>query len=494
MNIARLTWSQDVLWSILNGYADASPKVKVVACRNKKLSSEAIHNMVQRSNEFPPEVLIAVTRNPNISREDLVALGRHYDNDVSKAALSVQGLSNVGVATEFFYDPRVDVSNAALESSYLASYGELADELYKLLVVTENEAIREIALRSISDAVLLHQLVGEPRFRPYLEVIARNENLAIATIDIIISKLAEKGLPQDERVLVQVAKNSNLNEDQFQRLLDYSVERGHVGIYLALLENNSIPGHILESALVVSPHVFIDPLGERFQVLSEDAKVQLEADIQESKVHALSRNNGISPEELSEKYNISVTLQPHEVLDVININFEETTPGELYDRITLGIVDDQFSDDLMRVADNEDMDPDIQMSVMLALMGKEGNRLSTLNAMQNLFEGRSNSLLGYVGEEGVHYKKNARSYISTRKFTATQKARMAIRSMARSISSITSRAMDKAAQQVARVKDKLPTNEMTEKDLTREETRRERSQGKYIKVPPYRRNKRGRRR
>lgn len=411
MTIAKWARNDGTLLSLIDNPQYPS-EVKVMAVKNKKLSGSTLGYIVEKATDYSKEVLIGAISNPNMSRADLNRLGHHHDLDVAMAVFqySPRQTSSLSFANDFIYDPRIELSSLALERATSVLDEMEAQSILDRVKEEKNPSLVEICIRTISNPVVL-SLLAEKADDSLLEALTKNRYLPPCVVEKLLAH-------RDEELLYNLSQYATLTDSQQEQLLAKAIENNDLKLFHSLIENQELSSEMIERVINARVDLYERFVNENMPYLSGDLRADVLKSCEEQFAQSLGYNKSVSHSFISEQYGLEVSpLKEKELsIDDLSIQLKESSMIEIYDLLEGKSHPELFDEDIMAVATQEDLDPDIKRTVLLGMANRIGNSLQTLNSLQNELASISDNLIATVGESAVAYQKNSRAYPSARTF------------------------------------------------------------------------------
>lgn len=405
MTIARWARHDGTLLSLIDNPQYAS-EVKVLAVKNRKLSGRAIGEIVDRSNEYDKEVLIGAISNYNISRKDLVKLAQHHDLDVAIEVFrrNPSETSSLAFANDFIYDERLEISELALKGTIGFSEEYATQTILDRISEVKNPALVEVCVRSISNPVVLAVLV-ERADDSLLMALSKNRHLPSCVVQQLLST-------QNEDQLLNLSKYSTLTSSQQEALLEKALKNNDLKLFHSLIENQGLSSEMLEKVINSRMELYQRFVNENMPHLSDELKENVIKSCQEQFASSLGYNKSVNLDFISEHFGLDVTPKRDNLLDMEGLSnaLENSSLVEVYDLLEGFSHPELLEDDLLAVATQEDLDPDIKMTVLMGMTNRIGNSLQTLNSLQNELSSMGSNLAFTVGESSIDYQKNSKTF------------------------------------------------------------------------------------
>lgn len=464
LKIAKYARRSNTLYTLIDneGY---SSQVRHEAARNPLLPSSALSKIVSDMYGYDHEVLFGVLENPNISRTDIIALARHNDIDVAMAALGTRkGLTtNPSVLDEFMYSEKIELSKYALDLGFDYMQYELAGEIIDLVRKEENPIFIELSLRSIADPLVLHAL-AESKNPTILNALSKNPFLPPAIVALLLAN-------EERDVILNVAANHSITTEQLGQVIEKAMRDKDLDLYAKILESPKLNGTQLEYLLRNREDFYAKVIDTTVQYLSEETKAQVANDMERFVAESLNRNRALDHNFVSEKYSLNyktpVVSNKLLYIEDLCLNEEMDLLG-LYDDLVSDATNDLDVEELLVLADQEDIDPDIKKTVMLAMLNRQGNSLQSMNHMQNRIESIADGLVSVVGVTTIGYHKNVSNYLSTRKRSLPSMMKGALHRVNKELTEVSQVVETAISEKVTELKSKLPTEEMTDLNLPKQ--------------------------
>lgn len=411
MTIAKWARNDGTLLSLIDNPQYPS-EVKVKAVKNKKLSGSTLGYIVEKATDYSKEVLIGAISNPNMSRADLNRLGHHHDLDVAMAVFqhSPRQTSSLSFANDFIYDPRIELSSLALERATSVLDEMEAQSILDRVKEEKNPSLVEICIRTISNPVVL-SLLTEKADDSLLMALSKNRHLPPCVVEKLLAR-------HDEELLHNLSQYATLTDSQQELLLTKAIEDNDLKLFHSLIENQELSSEMIERVVNARVDLYERFVKENMPYLSGDLRTDVLKSCEEQFAQSLGYNKSVSHSFISEQYGLEVSpLKEKELsIDDLSIQLKESSMIEIYDLLEGKRHPELFDEDIMAVATQEDLDPDIKQTVLLGMANRIGNSLHTLNSLQNELASISDNLIATVGESAVAYQKNSRAYPSARTF------------------------------------------------------------------------------
>lgn len=405
MTIAKWARNDNTLLSLID-HPEYPSQVKVMAVKNRKFSGSAIGEIVNRSSEYDKEVLIGAISNYNISRRDLVKLAQHHDLDVAKKVFKLKPseTSSLAFANDFIYDERLEISELALMGTIGFSEEFAAQTILDRISEVENPDLVEVCVRSVSNPAVLSLLVKKAD-DPLLMALSKNRHLPSCVVQQLLST-------KNESLLLNLSKYSTLTSSQQEALLEKALKNNDLKLFHNLIENQGLSSEMLEKVINSRMELYQRFVNENMPHLSDELKENIIKSCQEQFASSLGYNKSVNLDFVSEHFGLSVTPQRDNLLDMDGLStaFENSSLVEVYDLLEGFNHPELFEEDLLVVATQEDLDPDIKMTVLMGMTNRIGNSLQTLNSLQNELSSVGNNLASVVGESSIDYQKNSKTF------------------------------------------------------------------------------------
>lgn len=405
ITIARYARNDSTLLSLIDN-PEYTTEVKRHAAANSRLSSSAISEIVKRGNEYGKEVLIGVIRNYNISRKDLINLAQYHDLDVAKEVFlrKPSETSSLAFANDFIYDERLEISELALKGTIGFSEEYAAQTILDRVSEVKNPSLVEVCVRSISNPAVLALLV-EKADGPLLMALSKNRHLPSYVVQQLLST------PNEDQLL-NLSKYSTLTTSQQEVLLEKALINNDLKLFHSLIENQGLSSEMLEKILNSRMELYQRFVNENMPHLSDELKENLIKSCQEQFASSLGYNKSVNLDFVSEHFGLEVSPQRDKLLDMDGLSnvLENSSLVEVYDLLEGFSHPELLEDDLLAVATQEDLDPDIKMTVLMGMTNRIGNSLQTMNSLQNELSSVSNKLVNAIGESSIDYQKNSKTF------------------------------------------------------------------------------------
>lgn len=411
MTIAKWARNDNTLLSLID-HPEYPSQVKVMAVKNKKLSGSTLGHIVEKATDYSKEVLIGAISNPNISRADLSRLGYHHDLDVAMAVFqhSPRQTSSLSFANDFIYDPRIELSSLALDRATSVLDEMEAQNILDRAKEEKNPSLVEICIRTISNPVVL-SLLAEKADDVLLVALTKNRHIPPCVVEKLLSR-------QDEELLYNLSRYATLTDSQQEQLLAKAIENNDLKLFHSLIENQELSSEMIERVVKARVDLYERFVKDNMPYLSSDLRTDVLKSCEEQFAHSLGYNKSVNHSFIAEQFGLEVSpLKEKELsIDDLSIQLKESSMIEIYDLLEGKNHPELFDEDIMAVATQEDLDPDIKQTVLLGMANRIGNSLQTLNSLQNELTSISNNLVASVGESAVAYQKSSRAYPSARTF------------------------------------------------------------------------------
>lgn len=463
MTIATYARQSNSLLTIVSN--DAYPThIRRIAARNSSLNTDALHLITNDMYAYDKEVLYGVLENPNISRRDIVSIARHHDLDIAKAALSTRpGLSsNMSVLNEFIYSYKIELSDHAVQLGLKSKHYELAKEIYEKVQKESDSKLVEIGLRSISDPLVCH-ILSQYSDERIVNALSKSHYLSPSTIESIL-EIA------DTAIMTNLVESTMLSPLQMERIANHAIATKDMNLYSSVLRSPLIGGELLDEMLEKRRDFYEHILDKSLPYLSEETKESVMNELEVPITEALERNPALSHDMINTQYGISLSAKSgHEGPDVLQYfesNRDDLNLLEVYNDFCRSLIPDYEVNELLRLADQEDIDPDLKKTIMLGLLNQEGQTIETLNRMQSVFDS-GEGLVNMIGTDTINYKKNASTYLSNRHYSMIAKVRMTMHTMSQKVEGVRDSINQSISKNLSTIKSQIPTIEMTDMNVPR---------------------------
>lgn len=411
MTIAKWARNDNTLLSLID-HSEYPSQVKVMAVKNKKLSGSTLGYIVEKAADYSKEVLIGAISNPNISRADLSRLGHHHDLDIAMAVFqhSPRQTSSLSFANDFIYDPRIELSSLALERATSVLDEMEAQNILDRAKEEKNPSLVEVCIRTISNPVVL-SLLSEKADDVLLVGLTKNRYLPPCVVEKLLAH-------RDEELLYNLSQYATLTDSQQEQLLAKAIENNDLMLFHSLIENQELSSEMIERVVNARVDLYERFVKDSLPYLSRNLRADVLKSCEEQFAQSLGYNKSVNHSFIAEQFRLEVApLKEKELsIDDFSIQLKESSMIEIYDLLEGRKHPELFDEDIMAVATQEDLDPDIKQTVLLGMANRVGNSLQTLNSLQNELASISDNLIATVGESAVAYQKNTRVYPSARTF------------------------------------------------------------------------------
>lgn len=483
--IAKYARRSDTLLTLVSN-DNVAVAAKRVAAKNPVLSTSAIRAIVDDMYIYDKEVLMGIAENPCISREDLVKLARHHDIEVAKHALSARrGLTaNPSVLSEFIYSDRVELAMHAMEIGINGLHREVALEIATQAKSETNSDLVEICIRTVSDPFVIHALAmrNEPEL---LIALSKNRHLPAATVELMLNR-------EDRDINLNLLQYPSLSLEHLSRIIDYSLKRDDLELLVNALKSPYINGSELDR-IMEQRHDFYERMIEKLPYISEETKTQIRTEMEHTLQEALRVNPALSIDLINTQYNLEIERPEVSVMPSIEslLGRDDLRPLDLFEDLDSLSSSNIDAEELLRLADQEDIDPDIQKTVMLGLINHNRNTLESMNAMQSKLEKSKSQLVSLVGVNSIGYKKNSNTYLSHRPLKMISRVRIAMHSFGKNLSNAKNLIKDTVGNKITEVKDKLPTEKMADMNLPKQVFTKVVTEARRLNFAKKKKNKKG---